>query len=100
MSSRRWREDWHRRAEQVHLICQDRTVPLWQKAHLVGTAFADVDLGVLKSKHRKKLLDNIVVVNVILARYPIKTFDDYVLIDTADLKGILAAFKDIASIKV
>ena len=100
MASRRWRDDWQRRAEKVHQLCQDRTVPLWQKAHLVGRAFADVELDALQSKHRKKLYSKLAGVNAILAKYPIETFDDYVLIDTADLHRILAAFKDIANIRV
>lgn len=28
MVTRRWREDWQRRADAVHAICRDRTVPL------------------------------------------------------------------------
>ena len=100
MASRRWREDWQRRAEQVHRLCRDRTVPLWQKAHRVGEAFADVELNELQSKHRKKLYRQIAAVNAILAQYPIETFDDYALIDTADLHRIVNAFKDIASIRV
>ena len=100
MASRRWRDDWQRRAEKVHRLCQDRTVPLWQRAHRVGQAFDDVELDGLQSKHRKKLYCKLVAVNAILAKYPIETFDDYALIDTADLHSILAAFKDIASIRV
>ena len=100
MASRRWRDDWQRRADEVQKICHDRTVPLWKKAHLVGRAFADVELDGLKSKHRKKLYSNLAGVNAILAKYPIETFDDYKLIDTDDLKRILAAFKDIANISV
>ena len=100
MSSRRWREDWQRRAQHVHRIIADNDIAMWRKSYLVGHAFQDVDLGGLKSKHRKKMLSNIAAVNAILAKYPIKTFDDYVLIEVADLKRILASFKNIADIKV
>ncbi len=72
MARRRWHDDWQWRAEQVHQLCQDRTVPLWQKAHLVGRAFADVELDALQSKHRKKLYSKLAAVNAILAKYPIE----------------------------
>lgn len=40
---RRW-EDWHRRAQQVRDICADPSLALWQKAHLVGRVYQDVQL--------------------------------------------------------
>jgi hypothetical protein len=93
MANRRRREDWQRRAQQVRDICADRTLALWQKAHLVGAACKDVQLDGLQSKHRHKIFAGLAKINIILARYPIETFDDYALIDSEDLHTIINTFK-------
>ena len=100
MANRKRREDWKRRAQQVRDICADPTLALWQKAHRVGGAYQDVQLDGLQSKHRNKIFTAISNVNVILARYPIETFDDYQLIKAQDLRAIIDTFKAFGSIKV
>ena len=91
MSNQRRRDDWQRRAAQVQQVCSDPQLALWQKAHLVGKAYADVQLDGLKSKHRHKIFGSLSQVNAILARYPIETFDDYAQINADDLKAIVNA---------
>lgn len=100
MANRKRREDWNRRAQRVRDICAEPTLALWQKAHLVGGVYQDLQLDGLQSKHRHKIFAAISNVNVILARYPIETFDDYELIKTQDLKAIIDTFKAFGSIKV
>ena len=100
MANRRRREEWNRRAQQVRDICADPSLALWQKAHHVGRAYQDVQLDGLQSKHRHRILSSLSKLNAILARYPIETFDDYVLIDKQDLKEIIDTFKTFALIKI
>lgn len=100
MANRRRREDWLRRAQQVQDICADRTLALWQKAHLVGRAYQDVHLDGLQSKHRHKIFARIAITNAILARYPIETFDDYALIDSDDLHTIINTFKAFGAMNI
>ena len=100
MANRRRREDWNQRAQQVRDICADPSLALWQKAHLVGRAYQDVQLDGLQSKHRHRIYSALSKLNTILARYPIKTFDDYALIAKHDLKEIIDTFKAFALIKI
>ena len=100
MANRKRREDWNRRAQQVRDICADPTLALWQKAHRVGGAYQDVQLDGLRSNHRNEIFTVISNVNVILARYPIETFDDYQLIKIQNLRAIIDTFKAFGSIKV
>lgn len=98
--TQRQRSDWQRRAEQVRTLCDDPTIPLWKKAHLVGVAYQDVQLDGLKSKHRRRLFADLARVNHILAQYSIETFDDYQNIAAADLRTIIATFKAFARFKI
>lgn len=98
--TRRQRSDWQRRAEQVRALCDDPTIPLWKKAHLVGSAYQDVQLDGLKSKHRRRLFADLAKLNQILARYPIQTFDDYQLVAEEDLRAIVATFRAFARFKI
>ena len=100
MTNRRQREDWKHRAQHVQQICADPTLALWQKAHRVGAAYQDVQLDGLSSKHRRKIFANLSDINTILARYPIKTFDDYALIANDDLRRIITAFKSLGKMKI
>ena len=100
MANRRQREDWNRRAQQVRDICADSNLALWQKAHLMGRAYQDVQLDGLQSKHRHQIFDSISKLNAILACYPIEAFNDYALIERQDLKEIIDTFKAFALIKI
>ena len=81
-------------------MCDDPTIPLWQKAHRVGCAYQDVQLDGLKSKHRRRLLAELAKLNQILAQYPIETFDDYQLIEEKHLRAIIATFQGFARFKI
>ena len=59
-----------------------------------------MQLDGLRSNHRNEIFTVISNVNVILARYPIETFDDYQLIKAQDLRAIIDTFKAFGSIKV
>ena len=100
MANRKRRADWEQRAQRVRDICADPTVALWQKAHRVGGVYNDVQLDGLQSKHRNEIFTAISNVNVILARYPIETIDDYQLIKAQNLRAIIDTFKAFGSIKV
>jgi hypothetical protein len=98
--TRAQRADWQRRAAQVRALCEDPAIPLWKKAHLVGSAYQDVQLDGLKSKHRRRLFADLARLNQILARYPIETLDDYQLIAEEDLRTIVATFQAFARFKI
>lgn len=100
MVTQRQRADWQQRAEQVKALCDDPSIPLWEKAHRVGAAYQDVQLDGLKSKHRRRMFSELSRLNDILARYPIETFDDYRLIAEDDLKTIVDTFKGFARFKI
>ena len=100
MVSRRQREDWAERAAQVRALINDPTIPLWQKAHRVGSAYQDVQLDGLKSKHRRRMFADLARLNQILARYPIETFDDYRHIAEEDLRTIIETFHGFARFKL
>ena len=90
MTDRDAYESWQASAEEVERIAKDRAIPLWQKAHLVGAAYTTVVLEGLRSKHRHKILNRIVLVNGILQRYDLDSFDDYQRMDEADLREIVS----------
>ena len=81
-------------------MCDDPTIPLWKKAHLVGCIYQDVQLDGLKSKHRRRMFAELAKLNQILARYPIETFDDYQLIAEEDLRAIVGTFQGFARFKI
>jgi len=93
MVSRRQRADWQQRAEEVEVLCADRNLKLWEKTHRVASVYKGVDLDGLKSKHRRRLFDDLARVNAILGQYPIETFDDYRLIVDHDLRNIIEIFR-------
>jgi hypothetical protein len=84
---------WEASALEVERIARDRSLPLWQKAHRVGTAYTGVALDGLRSKHRHKIFRHIVEVNEILQKYMPETFDDYQHMDEADLKALIGLFR-------
>jgi len=61
--TRRQRADWQQRAEQVRALCDNPTIPLWQKAHRVGCIYQDVQLDGLKSKHRRRMFAELAKLN-------------------------------------
>jgi len=84
---------WEASACEVDRIAQDRSLPLWEKAHRVGTAYTTVALEGLRSKHRHKIFRHIAEVNVILQKYRPETFEDYQRMDEADLKALIDLFR-------
>lgn len=89
-------QQWWESAEQVEKIVADRALPLWQKAHRVGGAYAGLALDGLKSKHRHKILAGFGKVNAVLARYTLNSFDDYERIEDEDLREILRIVRSLA----
>ncbi|QIB67310.1 hypothetical protein [Kineobactrum salinum] len=84
---------WQSSAQEVERIAKDRSLPSWQKAHLVGAAYTTVVLDSLRSKHRHKIFNRIVQVNAILQCYTVNSFDDYQRMDEADLQEIVSLFR-------
>ena len=83
--------DWITSAEKVAELAKDKTIPLWQKGHLVCDPYTEIALEDLQSKHRRKILSGFGRINGILARYQpqLNTFDDYQIIDEKDLREII-----------
>jgi hypothetical protein len=86
---------WQAAAQDVERIAADRSLPLWQKAHLVGAPYTTIALEGLQSKHRHKILNRIGQVNAILRGYTLDSFDDYQHMDDADLREIVNLFRSI-----
>lgn len=84
---------WEASARQVERIAKDRSLPLWEKAHRVGTPYTTVALEGLRSKHRHKIFRHIAQVNVILQKYMPETFQDYQRMDEADLEALIGLFR-------
>jgi hypothetical protein len=84
---------WEASAHEVERIAKDRSLPLWEKAHRVGTAYTTVGLEGLRSKHRHKIFRHIAEVNLILQKYMPETFEDYQHMDEADLKALIGLFR-------
>lgn len=84
---------WEASAREVDRIAKDRSLPLWEKAHRVGSAYTTVTLEGLRSKHRHKIFRHIAEVNVILQKYMPETFEDYQRMDEADLKALIGLFR-------
>lgn len=84
---------WEASAREVERIARDHSIPLWEKAHRVGTAYTTIALEGLRSKHRHKIFRNIAEVNVILQKYMPESFEDYQKMDEVDLKALIALFR-------
>ena len=84
---------WEASAREVERIAKDRSLPPWEKAHRVGTAYTTVALEGLRSKHRHKIFRHIAEVNVILQKYMPETFEDYQRMGEADLTALIGLFR-------
>ena len=100
MADKKAYQQWRESAEQVEAIAAERSVPLWQKAHRVGGAYAGLALDGLKPKHRHKILAGFGKVNTVLARYTLDSFDDYEHIDVEDLREIIRIVRSLAPPKL
>lgn len=96
MADKQAYQHWRESAEQVEVIVANHSLPLWQKAHRVGGAYAGLALEGLKSKHRHKILSGFGKVNAVLSRYTLNSFDDYEQIADEDLKEILHNVRSLA----
>jgi hypothetical protein len=84
---------WEASALEVERIVRDISLPLWEKARLVGAAYTSIPLDGLRSKHRHKIFRHIIEVNKILQKYMPETFDDYRHMDEADLEALVSLFR-------
>lgn len=84
---------WEACAQEVERIARDRSLPLWEKAHRVGTTYTTIELSGLRSKHRHKIFRHIAAVNDILTKYMPESFEEYQQMDEADLKELIALFR-------
>jgi hypothetical protein len=96
MADKKVYQDWNNRADKVTAIVTDKSLLPWQKAHLVGGAYAGLALEGLKSKHRHKVLSGFSKINGILSRYTLNSFDDYQNIKEEDLREIIKIVKSLA----
>lgn len=81
--------DWRSSTQAAEKILSDSKLKPWQKAHMVGGAYAGLTLSGLRSKHRHRFLNRISELNQILAQYQLESFDDYQNIKPADLKKLV-----------
>jgi hypothetical protein len=98
MSNKKVYQDWKEAAVKVIEIARDKTIPLWQKAHLVSNPYTEIALEELQSKHRRKILSVFGEINEILARFKpnLNTFDDYQIIDEKDLCKMIDIVKSLS----
>ena len=95
MADKKAYQDWRNKAEKAKQIASDRSLPLWQKAYMIPGAYNELSIGDLQSKHRRKILNMLGQVNVILSRYEIETYDDYQKVDEASLREIVRLAKSL-----
>lgn len=89
-------QDWKDSAAKVSAIARNKSLPLWEKGHLVGGAYAGLALEGLQSKHRRKIINGFSKVNTVLGKYKLDSFDDYQNINDVDLYEIIRLVKSIA----
>jgi len=95
MADKKAYQQWKAEAEQVRQIASDKSLALWQRAHMVGKPLTAIELNGLQSKHRRKFMTTLSQVNRILANYQLDTFDDYQKISSDDLHEIIRLFKSL-----
>jgi hypothetical protein len=100
MANKKAYQDWKRSAEKVNAIVKDKTIPLWQKGHLVCDPYTEIALEDLQSKHRRKIFSGFAKINKVLERYKSKlnTFDDYRIISDDDLREIIRIIRSLSPI--
>ncbi len=84
---------WEASAREVERIARDPSLPLWEKARQVGTAYTSIPLDGLRSKHRHKIFRHIAEFNVILQKYMPETFEEYRRMDEVYLKALIGLFR-------
>lgn len=78
-------KDLHQRACNSLAQLRNHELQTWQKVHYALAAYAKLQLTGLPAAVRRDLETSFLAVNDILARYPIKTSDDYQKIALPDL---------------
>ncbi len=96
MADQKAYQDWRTRTLKAQQIIADKSLAIWEKAHMAGGAYAGLDLSGLKSKHRHQILNRLTNLNAILSDYQLDTFDDYQNIEKADLQAMISIIKTLA----
>jgi hypothetical protein len=98
MANKKAYQEWEEAAVKVTEIARDKTIPLWQRSHLVSNPYTEIALEDLQSKHRRKILSGFGKINEILARYKpnLNTFDDYQIIEERDLREMIDIVKSLS----
>lgn len=92
--------DWEERTRKAFSILGDKALPKWKKAHMVGGAYAGLELDQLQSKHRRKVYNCLSDMNQILRRYSLKEWDDYEQIQEVDIQQLIDLAKGLACPKL
>lgn len=93
-------KDWSTRTQKAQALLVDKTLPKWEKAHLVSGAYAGLELDKLQSKHRHYIYHRLSEMNQILHRYTLKTWDDYQCISAADVQALIDIARHLACPKL
>ena len=81
--------DLLQRAQKAKAIVDDQTILSWRRATQALQSFSGLELTGIPSDVRAELETDFVSINQILARYPLKSAEDYEHIRDADLRRIL-----------
>lgn len=95
MADKKAYQEWKRQAEQVRKIACDKSLALWQRAHMAATPLTAIELNGLQSKHRQKFMTTLSQINRILANYQLDTFEDYQKISSDELHEIIRLLKSL-----
>ena len=81
--------DLLRRAREAKSTVDNESIPRWRRVTQALQAFAGLELTGLPVGRRRLLETNLVTINQILARYDLKTMEDWELMNETDLRRIL-----------
>lgn len=96
MADKRVYQDWQDKAARARELASDRSLPLWKKAYMIPGAYSGLELDGLQSKHRRKILNTLGQINVILKQYELETFENYQNIDEANIREIIRLAKGLS----
>lgn len=84
-----------RYAQTLNLLVGPPPPPLWKRVQQALGCYAGLQLDPIPSVWRRRIDLTFTRVNAILAKYPIKTFDDYQIISNEDLEMLKEIVLDV-----
>jgi len=90
--------DCHERARKAALALGDETLLPWQRIEPSLSALSGLELSALPSHIREWLDRELVRINVLFAKYDVKTHDDYQRMSQDDIQDVLAGAAKVCAI--